>query len=167
MNISSKAKTRGHDFSSCDGLNKVGRSRKASVSFSPQIKKSYCKERGARNKLQFLLEAIHKLDIVFDNIECYGQEIPCVRSVRELAQRLKVQLGNDYGAFNRVLEELKTDNVSGIARVGTCVERLRNVVNEMVNDDVDYIQNLEDARQCLGKMTGLVETILNVEYAKR
>ena len=120
-----------------------------------------------RHNLQFLLKSITKLDLIFENVECYGQEIPCIRSVRELSRRLKIQLGNDYGTFNRVLGELCKVQVCGFSRVVTRVERLRGNVAKMVQDETCYLKYLEDVRQCLGEMSGLIETILNVEYGKR
>lgn len=169
MKISSRAKNREREWHLCDGLNKVAvQKQKATpiAPFSSQINRAHPNRCGTRGKLQFLLEAINQLDAVFENVECYGHEIPCVRSVKELGQRLKVQLENDYGAFSRVLEELKKANVSGLGRIVTRVEKLQSVVNEMINDDVNYIRHLEDIRQYLGEMSGLVEVILEVEYLK-
>ena len=171
MNISSKAKNRsgcGRNNSHDTGTNvKVGT--KPTVPFSPEANDATGHKRelrGTQSKLQFLLKAINKLDGVFEDVECYGQEIPCIRSVRELARRLKIQLDNDYGTFNRVLGELKGANVCVVSRIVTRVEKLQSLVSEMVNDDANYIQNLEGVRQCLGEISGLVETILNVEQLK-
>lgn len=161
MNISSKARNRELEVDTNEIFNQPkfeidnGRIRPAS------------NETKIRHNLQFLLKAITKLDLLFENIQCYGQEIPCIRSVRELSRRLKIQLGNDYGTFNRVLEELCQMQVCGISRVVTRVERLRGNVAKMIQDDVGYLKYLEDIRQCLGEMSGLIETILNVEYGKR
>ena len=161
MNISSKARIRELELETNDTCNQPqfendnGRMRPVS------------NETKIRHNLQFLLKAITKLDLIFENVECYGQEIPCIRSVRELSRRLKIQLGNDYGTFNRVLGELCQVQVCGISRVVTRVERLRGNVAKMVQDDTCYLKYLEDVRQCLGEMSGLIETILNVEYGKR
>jgi hypothetical protein len=161
MNISSKARNRELELDADDNFirpefeNENGRVRPAST------------ETKIRHNLQFLLKATTKLDLIFENVECYGQEIPCIRSVRELSRRLKIQLGNDYGSFNRVLGELCQVQVCGISRVVTRVERLRGNVAKMVQDETCYLKYLEDVRQCLGEMNGLIETILNVEYGKR
>ena len=161
MNISSKARHRELELDANEIFNQPefeidnGRIRLAS------------NETKIRHNLQFLLKAITKLDLLFENVQCYGQEIPCIRSVRELSRRLKIQLGNDYGTFNRVLGELCQVQVCGISRVVTRVERLRGNVAKMMQDEACYLKYLEDIRQCLGEMSGLIETILNFEYGKR
>lgn len=174
MNISSKAKYRNRccRSNSRDGTNAKAetqeRKSKPTVPPSPEANNAGVKnERARQSKLQFLLKAINKLDDVFEDVECYGQEIPCIRSVRELGRRLKIQLDNDYGTFNRVLGELKEAEVCVASRIVTRVEKLQSLVREIVNDDANYIQNLEGVRQCLGEISGLVETILNVEQLTR
>lgn len=161
MNISSKARNRDLELVSNE------------INDQPEFESENGRIRPAssetkiRHNLQFLLKAITKLDLIFENVECYGQEVPCIRSVRELSRHLKIQLGNDYGTFNRVLAELCRVQVCGISRVVTRVERLRGNVAKMVQDESCYLKYLEDVRQCLGEMSGLIETILNVDYGKR
>lgn len=159
MNISSKAKCHEKDF--YDSYSQL------EYEFENGIAKPASSEARTRHNLQFLLKTITEMDFMFENVECYGQEVPCIRSVRELACRFKVQFCNEYGTFNRVLSELCQMKVSGISRVITRVERLRSNISMLGHDEACYLKYLEDVRQLLGEISGIVETILNVEYGKR
>ena len=118
-----------------------------------------------KKDLEFVCDAVTKLSASFNSVERYGHEVPCIRPVRELCGKLKLQLNNDYSTFNRTVQSLKERRVPGFRKVAHCAENLRAAVNGIVSDESDYIAKFEDVKQYLGELVGWVGTILQLEYS--
>ena len=124
------------------------------------------KTRKQREKLDLeaICHAVKKLTEAFGRVDRYGHDVPCIRPVRELCGKIRPQINNEHGTFNRTLQRLCESHVSGHEKITDCSRNLRNLVNSVINDESDYIARVEDIKQCLGELIGTVETVLHLEY---
>ena len=117
-----------------------------------------------KEDLEFVAGAIEKLNSAFAKIDRYGHGIPSIRPVRELCGKLKIQLNNEHGAFNRTLEDLVVAEVPGYRAIVKCVDEIRKAVNAISSNESEYIPRMEDIKQHLGSLSGIVTTVLELEY---
>lgn len=117
-----------------------------------------------KRDLEAICHAVKKLSEAFGRVDRYGHDVPCIRPVRELCGKIRPQLNNEHGTFNRTLERLCDCYVSGHKKITDCAGNLRNLVNSIARDESDYITRVEDIKQCLGELIGTVETVLYLEY---
>lgn len=143
--------------------NPTGKSqwRKTAKSESEDPKASKQRE---RKDLEAICHAVKKLSEAFGRVHRYGHDVPCIRPVRELCGKIRPQLNNEHGTFNRILERLSDCRISGHEKITDCARNLRILVNSMTSDESDYIARVEDIKQCLGELIGTVETVLYLEY---
>lgn len=139
--------------------NKNWRKRAKSESDDPNTRK----QRQKRD-LEAIGQAVKKLSEAFGRVDRYGHEVPCIRPVRELCGKIRPQLNNEHGSFNRTLQRLCENYVSGHKKITDCSKNLQNLVNSIARDESDYIARIEDIKQCLGELIGTVETVLYLEY---
>ena len=135
------------------------RKRARSESEDPKTRK----QREKRD-LEAICDAAKKLSEAFGRVDRYGHDVPCIRPVRELCGKIRAQLNNEHGTFNRTLERLCDNFVSGHKKITHSATALRNLVNSVTSDETDYIAKVEDMKQCLGQLVGIVETVLFLEY---
>lgn len=117
-----------------------------------------------KEDLEFVEAAVEKLNTAFAKIDRYGHGIPSIRPVRELCGKLKIQLNSEHGAFNRTLEDLVDAEVPGHKAIVKCVEEIRKAVNAISTNESEYIPRMEDIKQHLGALSGIVTTVLELEY---
>jgi len=117
-----------------------------------------------KEDLEFVAAAVEKLNNAFAKIDRYGHGIPSIRPVRELCGKLKVQLNNEHGAFNRTLEDLVDAEVPGHRAIVKCVDEIRKAVNDISSNESEYIPRMEDIKQQIGALSGIVTTVLELEY---
>ena len=121
-------------------------------------------KRGEKEDLKAICNAVKKLTEAFGRVDRYGHDVPCIRPVRELCGKIKPQLNNEYGTFNRTLVSIREKNVLGHRKILESAANLRNFVNSISSDESGYIKRVEDIEQCLGELMGTVETVLYLEY---
>jgi hypothetical protein len=117
-----------------------------------------------KEDLEFVASAVEKLNAAFGKIDRYGHGIPSIRPVRELCGKLKIQLNNEHGAFNRTLEDLARTEVPGFKSIIKSVDEIKKAVNIISYDESEYIPRVEDIKQHLGELDGIVTTVLNLGY---
>lgn len=117
-----------------------------------------------KTDLEAIGQAAKKLSEAFGRVDRYGHQVPCIRPVRELCGKIRPQLNNQHGTFNRTLQRLCENYVSGHKKITDCSKTLQNLVNSIARDESDYIARIEDIKQCLGELIGTVETVLYLEY---
>lgn len=139
--------------------NKNWRKRTKSESDDPSTRKQREKK-----DLDAICRAVKKLSEAFGRVDRYGHDVPCIRPVRELCGKIRPQLNNEHGTFNRTLQRLCENYVSGHKKITDCAKNLQNLVNSIASDESDYIARIEDIKQCLGELIGTVETVLYLEY---
>lgn len=139
--------------------NRQWRKRAKSESEDPRTRK----QREKRD-LEAICHAVKTLSEAFARVDRYGHDVPCIRPVRELCGKIRPQINNQNGTFNRTLERLCDCYVSGHEKITGCATNLRNLVNSIASDESDYIARFEDIKQCLGELIGTVETVLYLEY---
>ena len=139
--------------------NKHWRKRARSESEDPKTRKHR-----EKRDLEAICQAVKKLSEAFGRVDRYGHDVPCIRPVRELCGKIRTQLNNEHGTFNRTLERICDFYVSGHKKIRDCARNLRNLVNSITSDETDYIAKIEDIKQCLGELIGTVETVLYLEY---
>ena len=144
-----------------NNLNETNRSRQQSNSESEDPKIRRVRE---KNCLQAICQAVMKLSEAFARVDRYGHDVPCIRPVRELCGKIRLQLNNQHGSFNRTLERLYEYHVSGCEKITDSTRKLRNLVNSITSDESDYISKIEDIKQYLGELVGTIETVLHLEY---
>lgn len=123
------------------------------------------KQREKRD-LEAICQAVKKLSEAFGRVDRYGHEVPCIRPIRELCGKIRPQLNNEHGTFNRTIQRLCENYVSGHKKITDCSINLQNLVNSIARDESDYIARIEDIKQCLGELIGTVETVLYLEYCE-
>lgn len=164
-------------WKSMENLNKVamevqensnGRFRKSQIprrrSLSESSEDSVNDESSQKEDLEFIASAVEKLSAAFAKIDRYGHGIPSIRPVRELCGKLKIQLNNTHGAFNRTLEDLASARVPGYKAIINSVNEIKVAVNGISQDESQYIPRVEDIKQHLGELDGIVTTVLNLGY---
>nr|XP_058970534.1 uncharacterized protein LOC131796930 [Pocillopora verrucosa] len=139
--------------------NRNCRKRAKSESEDPSVMKQ-----GEKRDLEAICHAVKKLSEAFGRVDRYGPEVPCIRPVRELCGKIRPQLNNEHGMFNRTLQRLCDSSVSGHEKITDCAKNLQNLVNSIASDESDYIARIEDITQCLGELIGTLETVLYLEY---
>lgn len=139
--------------------NRNCRKRAKSESEDPSVMK-----KGEKRDLEAICHAVKKLSEAFGRVDRYGPEVPCIRPVRELCGKIRPQLNNEHGMFNRTLQRLCDSSVSGHEKITDCAKNLQNLVNSIASDESDYIARIEDITQCLGELIGTLETVLYLEY---
>ncbi|XP_032228545.1 uncharacterized protein LOC116612025 [Nematostella vectensis] len=117
-----------------------------------------------REDLEYILESVEKLNSTCARLDRYGHGVPCIRPVRDLCSKLRLQLNNEHGSFNRTLEELARASVPGNRAIVECVDEIRNAVNRVAYDESEYIPRLEDIKQYLGELSGIINTVLQLVY---
>lgn len=160
-----------------ENLNKVamevqessnGRFRKSQTgrrrSLSESSEDSLNDEASQKEDLEYIASAVEKLTSAFAKIDRYGHGIPSIRPVRELCGKLKIQLNNEHGAFNRTLEDLASAEVPGFKAIISSVSEIKKAVNEIYKDESQYIPRVEDIKQHLGELEGIIKTVLNLGY---
>ena len=139
--------------------NTITRRRRVTESDDPLAEK-----RREKADLEFVWDAVKKLSNAFSRVERYGHDVPCIRPVRELCGKLKLQLNNEYSTFNRTIRSIRENEVPAHRRIADCAESLCEAVNNIAYDESEYIAKLEDIKQYLGELLGIVETVLQLEY---
>ena len=137
----------------------ITRRRRVTESDDPLAEK-----RREKADLEFVCDAVKKLSNAFSRVERYGHDVPCIRPVRELCGKLKLQLNNEYSTFNRTIRSIRENEVPAHRRIADCAESLCEAVNNIAYDESEYIAKLEDIKQYLGELLGIVETVLQLEY---
>ncbi|XP_044178596.1 uncharacterized protein LOC122960458, partial [Acropora millepora] len=117
-----------------------------------------------KNDLQAICQAVKTLSEAFARLDRYSHDIPSIRPARELCGKIRPQLINQHGTFNRTLERLHNCHVSGSTKIIDSTRKLRFLVNSITSNESDYIAKIEDIKQYLGELIGTIETVLHLEY---
>lgn len=120
-----------------------------------------------REDLDFLTKSIKKWASDFNTVERNNQGVPYVRSIKEMCNKIDVQLTDIHGDFYFRMQNLVTADVPCFQQVYEGLELLKKQVGKILHDETAYKASfIEEMRQLFGKLIGVSETMLDIYYEK-